>query len=97
MAGRKGVPLSEKHKEKISTAHLGKRRTQETVDKIRSWWSLEKRLEQSHRKHPDIKNHRSCALILLKHHEDLKDDPERLRTGFIAKLSGCACAVRYDR
>jgi hypothetical protein len=34
---------------------------------------------------------RSCRKILLKHHEDLKHDPERLSTKFIADVVGCRC------
>lgn len=39
----------------------------------------------------------SCAIALYNHHEDLKDDPERLTTEFIAKLSNCSCERRYEK
>ena len=37
---------------------------------------------------------RECMVILKKHHEDLKDDPDRLSTEFIARLSGCTCGMK---
>ena len=39
---------------------------------------------------PDIKKG-SCCTVLKSHHEVLKDDPERLTTDFIKKLSQCDC------
>ena len=39
---------------------------------------------------PDIKKG-SCCVVLKSHHEVLKDDPERLTTDFIKKLSQCDC------
>jgi hypothetical protein len=32
-----------------------------------------------------------CRMILKVHHEEMKDDPERLTTKFIAKMVGCKC------
>jgi hypothetical protein len=34
-----------------------------------------------------------CKEILQQHHEDLKDDPERLSTKFIADVAGCSCRI----
>jgi hypothetical protein len=34
-----------------------------------------------------------CENILKKHHDDLKDDPERLSTKFIADVAGCSCRI----
>ncbi|CAK0771139.1 hypothetical protein CCP3SC15_420005 [Gammaproteobacteria bacterium] len=33
----------------------------------------------------------ACCTILKDHHDILKDDPERLSTEFIKKISGCEC------
>jgi hypothetical protein len=38
-------------------------------------------------------NHKGCKRILLQHHEDLKHDPERLSTKFIADVAGCSCRI----
>lgn len=35
----------------------------------------------------------NCKSFLKKHHEDLKDDPERLTTGFLKELMGCSCGI----
>jgi len=43
----------------------------------------------THRK--GTQDHRDCAEILKQHHEDLKDDPERLSTEYIAKMARCSC------
>jgi hypothetical protein len=57
-------------------------------------------LKQSGAPHPGIKrywekyhemNPSPCCKILIKHHELLKDDPERLSTEFIKKMSNCSC------
>jgi hypothetical protein len=37
------------------------------------------------------KNPSTCKQILLTHHEEMKEDPERLTTKFLAKMIGCAC------
>jgi hypothetical protein len=36
----------------------------------------------------------SCCTILKDHHEKLKEDPERLTTNFIKKLSHCRCKIK---
>jgi len=36
---------------------------------------------------------RSCKTVLKKHREDLKHDPDRLSTKFIADVSECSCRV----
>jgi hypothetical protein len=36
----------------------------------------------------------SCCAILKDHHEKLKEDPERLTTNFIKKLSHCRCKIK---
>lgn len=36
-------------------------------------------------------NGHACMKILKQHHEDLKHDPERLSTKFIADVVGCRC------
>jgi hypothetical protein len=40
-----------------------------------------------------VANRNKCCDILEKHHNDLKDDPERLTTDFIKKISRCNCKV----
>lgn len=37
------------------------------------------------------KQRAECCIILQKHHVDLQNDPERLSTNFIKRLSGCEC------
>lgn len=32
-----------------------------------------------------------CRVAIKKHHELLKDDPERLTTEFLVKITGCKC------
>ena len=34
---------------------------------------------------------RACREIIKKHHEIMKDDPERLRSFFLVRLTGCNC------
>jgi len=34
---------------------------------------------------------KTCRRVLMKHHEDMKHDSQRLTTKFLAKLVGCAC------
>lgn len=41
-----------------------------------------------YRSHP-----KKCCNVLIKHHNDLKDDPERLTTAFIKKMSRCSCNI----
>jgi hypothetical protein len=36
-----------------------------------------------------------CRCQLKKHHEEMKNDPERLTTEFLAKICRCHCA-RHD-
>jgi hypothetical protein len=43
--------------------------------------------------HEKSRSRNSCRLILKKHHEDMKNDPERLSTKFIADVAGCSCRV----
>jgi hypothetical protein len=38
-----------------------------------------------------------CEEILKQHHIDLKNDPERLSTKFIADVAGCECRLIYDK
>jgi predicted RNA-binding Zn-ribbon protein involved in translation (DUF1610 family) len=32
-----------------------------------------------------------CKKIIAQHHEELKDDPERLKTDFLINMTGCKC------
>lgn len=40
-----------------------------------------------------VNDKRGCKQILQQHHEDLKHDPERLSTKFIADVAGCSCRI----
>lgn len=44
-----------------------------------------------------VNDKKGCKRILLQHHELLKDDPEHLPTGFIARLAGCSCPLSKGR
>lgn len=37
-----------------------------------------------------------CRRQIQKHHEDLKDDPERLTTEFLVKICKCNCSRQED-
>lgn len=56
-------------------------------DRLRELWDLER--QGRHRS--DIKYGSSCCSILKTHADILKDDPERLSTEFIKRLSKCNC------
>jgi hypothetical protein len=49
------------------------------------------RIERNLRVTPRIEKSKSCCKILKSHYECLKDDPERLSTEFIKKMSQCDC------
>jgi hypothetical protein len=36
---------------------------------------------------------RECRKAIKEHHEKMKDDPERLTTNFLIKLTGCNCEM----
>jgi len=40
-----------------------------------------------------VNDKKGCKKILQQHHNDLKDDPERLSTKFIADVAGCKCRL----
>jgi DNA-directed RNA polymerase subunit RPC12/RpoP len=59
-------------------------------------YELEQKLAESKTKHDKYKNiifdkYLSCCNILKEHHNQLKEDPERLSTEFIKSLSNCNC------
>jgi hypothetical protein len=37
-----------------------------------------------------------CRVQLRKHHEEMKDDPERLTTEFLARICRCECRALRD-
>jgi hypothetical protein len=39
----------------------------------------------------ELEKQARCRRDIQKHHEDLKDDPERLTTDFLVKICGCKC------
>jgi hypothetical protein len=47
--------------------------------------------ERTEPKNIGITTHMSCCNIIKKHHDALRDDPERLSSEFIKELSGCRC------
>ncbi len=45
--------------------------------------------------HPKkIRYIKQCRKAIKEHHEKLKDDPERLTTDFLIKLTGCNCELK---
>lgn len=68
-----------------------KKKSQSLEDRLKKSKSQRERLGS-----PDTNVPRSCPLILHKHHELLKHDPERLTTEFLVKLTGCKC-IRHNQ
>ena len=79
-------PKSEEARRKISEAHTGKPLSEEHRRKMRE--AQRKRYGTD----PNTPTGREIACdILKKHHETLKEDPERLSTEFMQKLIGIDC------
>jgi hypothetical protein len=82
----KAGPKSEEARRKISEAHTGKPLSEEHRRKMRE--AQKKRYGTD----PNTPTGREIACeILKKHHETLKEDPERLSTEFMQKLIGIDC------
>ena len=87
-AWKAGQPKSEEARRKISEAHTGKPLSEEHRRKMRE--AQKKRYGTD----PNTPTGREIACeILKKHHETLKEDPERLSTEFMQKLIG----IDYDK
>jgi hypothetical protein len=84
--GKRGKPVPEETRKKLSEAHTGKKLSPETRKKMRE--AQKKRYGTD----PNTPTGREITCeIITKHHEILKEDPERLSTEFIQKLIGIDC------
>jgi hypothetical protein len=80
--------------------HMNKNGGVSFCGKCKKYIGQRGKLANHHRGEIPIEESRSknaCRLILKKHHEDMKNDPERLSTKFIADVAGCSCRVVKEK
>jgi hypothetical protein len=83
-------------REKIHKAHQN--RSPEEKEETANLISKNRILKNIERE-PDAEPRRgwSCRRHLIKHHDIMKDDPERLTTEFLAEMMGCDCQAVPQR
>jgi hypothetical protein len=83
---QRGKLVTDDIRKKLSDANIGQKRSEETRRKMSA--AQKKRFGTD----PNIPTERELTCqIIKKHHEILKEDPERLSTDFIQKIIGIDC------
>jgi hypothetical protein len=99
--GHAGKKHTEESRRNMSEALKGKPKSEDARGKMSEPWQGKSKSEEQRRKMSDAQRKRfgtdpdtptSNCKIIKKHHEILKEDPERLSSDFIQKIIGIDCS-----